>query len=105
MIGSSLTNVDEDEVLNELAEIERMEAEAQAKALAAALPEVPITPLETGTTMRFSNGVCCLALTNARLAELIHISVKAEPKVVSVEWPEVTEMKAKVKARPIGMLV
>lgn len=50
MIGSSLTNVDEDEVLNELAEIERMEAEAQAKALAAAMPEVPITPLETGTS-------------------------------------------------------
>lgn len=48
MIGSSLTNIDEDEVLNELAEIERMEAQAQAKALAAAMPEVPITPLETG---------------------------------------------------------
>ncbi|GLE00794.1 hypothetical protein PINS_up009582 [Pythium insidiosum] len=43
LIGGNLTVEDEDAVLAELAEIERMEAEA----LAAALPEAPSAPIET----------------------------------------------------------
>jgi hypothetical protein len=44
MIGCSLTEEDEDAVLNELAEIEQMEAEA----LGQALPEAPLDVLVTG---------------------------------------------------------
>ncbi|KAH7474280.1 hypothetical protein KRP22_004027 [Phytophthora ramorum] len=43
VIGGSLTVEDEDAVLSELAEIEKMEADA----LAAAMPEAPATALET----------------------------------------------------------
>ncbi|KAJ8520655.1 hypothetical protein ON010_g17919 [Phytophthora cinnamomi] len=45
IIGGSLTVEDEDAVLSELAEIEKLEAEA----LAAAIPEAPTAALETGT--------------------------------------------------------
>ncbi|GMF54037.1 unnamed protein product [Phytophthora fragariaefolia] len=44
IIGGSLTVEDEDAVLSELAEIEKLEAEA----LAVAMPEAPTTALETG---------------------------------------------------------
>ncbi|TMW64312.1 hypothetical protein Poli38472_012934 [Pythium oligandrum] len=62
LLGSSLTVDDEDAILAELAEIERLEAQE----LEAALPEAPSTGLETGLTM----GLLSLDMLNMRILEM-----------------------------------
>lgn len=53
IIGGNLTLEDEDAVLLELAEIERLEAES----LLLAMPEAPTEPVEAGSFVRFTTKV------------------------------------------------